>query len=476
MNLENLVRDELEGWAHEVPVPLVDPQSIARRVQSRRRRHRRRMGIGVVGLAGVATLLAITVATPDDSEVTTIPATDAPTTIGTAPGTTAAGPAPTGTTELSSPLAFPSDVVPSVVSDNPKAEIGHTYGSSGAEVTAAVYPAFLSGSGGLFGDDRLLVSIGTVGSDGAETGTLPDGRPFVRQPGIDELEQVYGWTFSDGSSASMLTRGITDEVALQVATSAYIDDGAIRVDVPAGMQQSIFLPPPDGQVTRIEIQITLGSHDIRLAADNAAAIAFSFWRATHPNLLVHGQPAAYNEDIRTLVWFEGSWNWALRADLPLDELVEFANTLRAPDVDKRSAPTTTLPMGDPSQSAVTRNVFYDTENGLFVTDEFVLSGNTRAIVTSRDLWWIHGGSTGKSERVTMGRFDVHRLDPDQPVPGELVGGDEPGHRYLDVPDCPGGVSLAPGDVSDPSSVPFTCDPTGATGVLDLFRSSYTLRP
>jgi hypothetical protein len=120
----------------------------------------------------------------------------------------------------------------------------------------------------------------------------------------------------------------------------------------------------------------------------------------------------------------------------------------------------TLDLDDPDRFVITENYFEAQADAPFPASMFV-ARNSRAIVTAERVYVVTAGRSGvgAGDAPAVGTFFVESM----PAGTAEIDFTE----FVSVESCPSPVALEPGDVSDPSAVPFICEATGERGHVDL---------
>jgi hypothetical protein len=136
------------------------------------------------------------------------------------------------------------------------------------------------------------------------------------------------------------------------------------------------------------------------------------------------------------------------------------------DVASKIAPSTTLSLDDPNRFVVRSNFYEPEADAPFPAVQF-LARNSRGIVT-QDLVYLVTAGQGGTDKSSPATFFIEVLKANTT--------ESLSQKFMVVAECVGFASLTPGDVTDPSQVPFSCEADGRQGILDLQTMSYQLKP
>ena len=118
---------------------------------------------------------------------------------------------------------------------------------------------------------------------------------------------------------------------------------------------------------------------------------------------------------------------------------------------------TTLSLDDPNRFVVTQNFYSAEADAPFPAAQFQAE-TARGIVTPEWTYLITSGRLGFADGATAGYYlEVMPTGKINPAT----------RRVVAISDCIGFASLLPGDVTDPTAVPYQCDATGEIENLDL---------
>lgn len=145
------------------------------------------------------------------------------------------------------------------------------------------------------------------------------------------------------------------------------------------------------------------------------------------------------------------------APAPETILLDSANSLKVAEVvatdvvpSDPSKPSTTLSLDDPNRFVIVKNFFEAEQDAPFPA--LIFHGtNGRGIVTPEVTYLITAGRNGIGESgkdPAIGTFWIELSPTGSPETKPLP--------FLTVKECPNPVWLLPGDVSDPTTVPFVC--------------------